>query len=307
MSVTVRSFEPASNIKLIGATLKHVAVGLPAAAFVCVGDTIDTDEQEGFLRGHGTQVLDGHLVATVCGVVERVNRLVYVKPLKSRYSAELGDVVVGRVTEVAGKRWKIDLNSRQEAALLLSAVNLPGGIQRRRNAEDELNMRSVFQEGDLISAEVQSLHHDGSVVLHTRSLKYGKLTGGQLVAVPANLVKRQKQHFRTLESLGVDVILGLNGLIWVAPHVERGEGGAPLPTANIAGFSAAQREATCRVSNAIRALAALCLQIYPSTIMDAYELCVQNKIHPKDMLEMEFLTLVAQSEVVRRHNEAAAM
>lgn len=54
----------------------------------------------------------------------------------------------------------------------------------------------------LVQAEVQSLHHDGSVVLHTRSLKYGKLTGGQLVAVPANLVKRQKQHFRTLESLG---------------------------------------------------------------------------------------------------------
>lgn len=54
MSVTVRSFEPASNIKLIGATLKHVAVGLPAAAFVCVGDTIDTDEQEGFLRYHGS-------------------------------------------------------------------------------------------------------------------------------------------------------------------------------------------------------------------------------------------------------------
>lgn len=49
------------------------------------------------------------------------------------------------------KRWRIDLQSRQEAHLLLSAVSLPGGVQRRRTQEDELNMRSVFKEGDLVS------------------------------------------------------------------------------------------------------------------------------------------------------------
>jgi exosome complex component RRP4 len=53
--------------------------------------------------------------------------------------------------QLAGKRWKVDLASRHEASLLLSAVNLPGGIQRRRNAEDELRMREVFKEGDLLS------------------------------------------------------------------------------------------------------------------------------------------------------------
>jgi hypothetical protein len=33
------------------------------------------------------------------------------------------------VLQIAGKRWKVDLNSRQEAGLLISAVNLPGGVQ----------------------------------------------------------------------------------------------------------------------------------------------------------------------------------
>lgn len=33
-------------------------------------------------------------------VVERVNKLVFVRPLKTRYDAAQGDVVVGRVTEV---------------------------------------------------------------------------------------------------------------------------------------------------------------------------------------------------------------
>jgi hypothetical protein len=51
-------------------------------------------------RGHGTQVVEDSLVATVSGVVEKVNRLVTVRTLHSRYSAEVGDVVVGRVVEV---------------------------------------------------------------------------------------------------------------------------------------------------------------------------------------------------------------
>lgn len=34
---------------------------------------------------------------------------------------------------------------------MLSAVSLPGGIQRRRTAEDELQMREIFKEGDLVS------------------------------------------------------------------------------------------------------------------------------------------------------------
>jgi exosome complex component RRP4 len=59
--------------------------------------------------------------------------------------------------QVSGKRWRIDLQSRQEAHLLLSAVNLPGSTQRRRTAEDELNMRSVLKEGDLLSVRHSTL------------------------------------------------------------------------------------------------------------------------------------------------------
>jgi exosome complex component RRP4 len=36
-------------------------------------------------------------------------------------------------------------------------------------------MRKYLQEGDLISAEVLKAYDDGSLSLHTRSLKYGKV------------------------------------------------------------------------------------------------------------------------------------
>lgn len=68
--------------------------------------------------------------------MQRVNKLVSVRPLASRYVAELGDVVVGRVTDVAGKRWKVDVSAQQAAILMLSAVNLPGGIQVRSQANE---------------------------------------------------------------------------------------------------------------------------------------------------------------------------
>ncbi len=38
-----------------------------------------------FPRGHGTYLTDTELRASVAGVVEKVNKLIYVQPLKSRF------------------------------------------------------------------------------------------------------------------------------------------------------------------------------------------------------------------------------
>lgn len=78
-------------------------------------------------RGHGTYVEGEDLKASVAGVVERVNKLILVRPLKTRYNGEVGDVVVGRITELQQKRWKVDTCSRLDSVLLLYSVNLPGG------------------------------------------------------------------------------------------------------------------------------------------------------------------------------------
>ena len=77
-------------------------------------------------RGHGTRLVQGQLVATVSGFVERVNKLVSVRPLNARYSGEVGDVVVGRIVEVGDKRWRVDIGARQDAVLHLSSIILPG-------------------------------------------------------------------------------------------------------------------------------------------------------------------------------------
>ena len=288
---------------------------------------------DGFLRGHGTRVADGRLLATVCGTVERVNKLVSVRPLRTRYVPETGDVVLGRVVDIAGKRWKLDVGGRQDAILQLGAVHLPGGAQRRRNTVDELNMRALYAENDLISCEVQSFYADGAVALHTRSLKYGRLANGQLVRAPPTLVKRVKRHFHAVDpeaafgeardadvatteettsgkkrksvtdALGVEVLLGCNGFVWVgARSAATGEGGDgdESETKGKGVVSRERRERVCRVANAVRVLSALFLAIHPPAIEDVARCSVEWGTAPKDMLGDAFLRRTLERETERR-------
>lgn len=57
----------------------------------------------------------------------------------------------------------------------LNVLGFPLGFQRRKLESDELQMRTFFEEGDLLVAEVQAFFSDGAMSLHTRSLKYGKV------------------------------------------------------------------------------------------------------------------------------------
>ena len=187
------------------------------------GSDIEMDDGADTTAVGGGSGGGGSIVATVAGTVQKVNKLLSVKPLRARYAPEIGDLVVGRIMEVQSKRWKVDINSTLTAHLLLSSINLPGGILRKRTSTDELQIRSFFSEGDLLVAEVQSLFQDGAASLHTRSLKYGKLRNGYFLKVKAGGIVRGKSHIVTLEAANgageVDVILGVNGYVWVSKKV----------------------------------------------------------------------------------------
>ncbi|KAK2012631.1 exosome complex exonuclease RRP4 [Colletotrichum eremochloae] len=195
---------------------------------VTPGEVITDDPQ--WMRGHGTYITPTttEIVSSVAGTVTRTNKLLSVRPLRARYTPEIGDLVVGRIVEVQAKRWRVDVGSSQLAILQISAINLPGGILRKRTDTDELQIRSFFAEGDLVVAEVQQLHQDGAASLHTRSLKYGKLRNGVFVAVTGTgggggVVRAKRQQWVMDAARGaskVHVTLGVNGFIWISKHVE---------------------------------------------------------------------------------------
>lgn len=255
---------------------------------VVPGDLVTSEP--GTLRGHGlVEREDGKLTATTCGVVEHVNKLLYVRQLKNRYKGNVGDVVVGRVVEVQTERWSVEIGTATLAYLHIGAVNLPGNVQRRRTDEDCMKMRELFVENDIISAEVQKVGESGEVALQTRNARYGKLQNGSLVNVTSVYVRRQAQHLLTLPQIGVQVILGSNGWIWVcAPPKVAGSG--RQETLNFsqmdvryAEVNADLRERICRIRNTVLALAAHGLEITPESITFAFESSLERGLSPWEL------------------------
>ncbi|KAJ4339432.1 Exosome complex component rrp4 [Ascochyta clinopodiicola] len=200
-----------------------------AASIVTPGEHITSDPQ--WMRGHGTYVPagSGTIISTVAGSLHKTNKLLSVQPLRARYNPEIGDLVIGRIVNVQTKKWSVDIAAPMLANLPLSSINLPGGILRRRTAVDELNIRTFFSEGDLLVAEVQSLHQDNTASLHTRSLKYGKLrnglftslsgAGGGILSRKGGVVRSRRQVFTLNSAAGeIDVVLGVNGYIFISKH-----------------------------------------------------------------------------------------
>jgi exosome complex component RRP4 len=143
---------------------------------------------------------------------------VFVRPLKARYSGDIGDVIVGRINEISGDRWMVDFGGTQLASLPLGGINLPGSVQRRRTDEDKMQMRDFFREGDVFACEIQKIHESGEVIVHCRSNKYGILRNGQLVQVDSSFVRRQASHFINIPARSGDliqIVLGNNGWIWI--------------------------------------------------------------------------------------------
>lgn len=219
----------------------------------------------------------GEIIAAISGKVEITEKVVSVRGRFSRYIPEIGDVVVGRIKEIIGNKWVVDINCSQSGVLLLSNVSDPGGSLRRRDRNDELAMRVLFDQGDVIAAEVQRISPDGIPFLQCRAgEKYGKITSvGRLVSVRASLVKRSKNHFVTFPEYQTSLVMGANGHIWVSKSYCHHSNSSDLTDF---------RQHVARVANCIHAMNARSVKIYPSNIKQYVDLSLNLDIPTADIL-----------------------
>ncbi|KAK3074381.1 Exosome complex component rrp4 [Teratosphaeriaceae sp. CCFEE 6253] len=262
------------------------------------GQTVTDDPQ--WMRGHGTfaDTQTAAIRSTLAGTLQKTNKLLSIVPLRARYTPEIGDLVIGRIVEVQARRWKVDVAAPLLAHLPLSSINLPGGVLRKRTSVDELNIRAFFGEGELLVAEVQSLFQDGSASLHTRSLKYGKLRNGYFMSVSgvgggAGVVRAKRQIFTLQTARGggeVDVLLGVNGCIWIAWHDSAADGkvGEEVgfnkmeEVASVSMYSSQNdeiasetRREIARVAGCVRALVEGGVNVKEETVRRAYEVSLE--------------------------------
>jgi exosome complex component RRP4 len=280
-------------------SIKHLVI--PGQVIATSSTDPGADDNSTFLRGHGTFVErhnnEHRLVASVCGTVHRVNKLITVVPFcESIYQGHVGDLVVGRVTSVGTTRWTVSLVPQQkEASLPLSGVHLPGGAQRLRTAQDQRDMRLFLQEGDLISAEVHKVQQsDGTLVLHTRSFRYTKLENGSLIRVPPALIPRRKNHHMCLIDNTLDVLWGTNGNIWIQRKMKDQGGEDAKDLADLQEQLRSEhattpvdydiRQSTARLRNAIECLRLVHAMVTPESAEAIYRLSIKLNLKPSHMV-----------------------
>lgn len=272
----------------------------------------ESTEEQSFLRGHGTYVEkladEDRLIASVCGTVQRVNKLITVIPFcELLYQGHVGDLVIGRVSTVQNSRWTVQLvPSQRDAQLPLSGVHLPGGAQRVRTAQDQRDMRLFLQEGDLISAEVHKVQpSDGSLMLHTRSFRYSKLENGCLVRVPPALIARRKNHALTLINDTLDVLWGTNGVIWIQRALQSTGGDDAKDLAELqeelrrqhssTPVLPDQRQSIARLRNAIECLRLVHSMVTPEMAESIYHKSVELGMKPYEMLDPQKVLHLTES------------
>ncbi|CAD2090013.1 exosome complex component RRP4, putative [Plasmodium vinckei lentum] len=243
---------------------------------------LEKKDKARFLKGSGLYEEEEKFSACILGSVNYINKLVYVEPLRGKYTGSVGDLLVGKIKDINNDKWVVEIGSYCRALLSITQTNISLFSQRIRLYNDVINMINIYKPNDVIACEVQRILTDGCIVLHTRSSIYGKLSNGILITVPQTLVQNQKKHIFVFPC-NVQIILGMNGFIWISSPIKKSKDTNPNSIdENIEGNKFEEVDDTTRknisiISNIIKLLAKYHININYDIITKIYMQYTSNK------------------------------
>lgn len=154
-------------------------------------------------------------VALRVGLAEIVRNDVKVIPLTGPYIPRTDDQVVGKVVDVTGFGWEVDINSCFKG--YLPAVFVFG----RDFSPATHDLSSKFRVGDLILARIDSYDRSRDPQLSVRGPGLGKIPRGEIVRISPTKVPRligRKGYMIKMISnqTDSDLKVGQNGLVVIA-------------------------------------------------------------------------------------------
>src|SRR3989338_2644552 len=153
------------------------------------------------------------LIASRLGLLVVDGRLVKLIPLSGKYLPKRGDVIVGKVIDVAISGWRVDINSAYTAMLSMkeaTAEFIARGADLTR----------YFTFGDYIVTKIVNVTSQNLVDISMKGPGLRKLSEGMIVTVAPNKVPRIIGKQGSMVSMiknatGCRVIVGQNGLVWL--------------------------------------------------------------------------------------------
>ena len=168
-----------------------------------------------YIAGENTFKDDEKVYASRVGLVEYDERRISVVALKAFYIPNVGDTVIGKVTDVTISSWLLDINAPYPALLRGSDV-----IERSyRPQKDELS--SIFDVGDIVVAKIASYDRTRDPLLTVREPGLGKITRGQVIEVtptkiPRIIGRKGSMIGMIKQETGCHILLGQNGLVHIS-------------------------------------------------------------------------------------------
>jgi len=153
-------------------------------------------------------------VALRVGLAEVSHEEVKLNPLTGPYLPRADDEVIGKVVDINGFGWVVDINSCFDGFLPASFVF------GREFSPATHDLSSKFRVGDVIGARIESYDRSRDPQLSIRGEGYGKVPEGEIIKmsptkVPRLIGRRGSMVNLISERTGCDVRVGQNGVIVV--------------------------------------------------------------------------------------------
>ncbi|MDG6954533.1 MAG: S1 RNA-binding domain-containing protein [Nitrososphaerota archaeon] len=154
-------------------------------------------------------------VALRVGLAEVGSDGIKLNPLTGPYLPRADDEVIGKVVDVNGFGWVVDINSCFDGFLPASFVF------GREFSPSTHDLSSKFKVGDIIGTRIESFERSRDPQLSIRGQGYGKIDSGEIVKispakVPRLIGKRGAMVNLISERTGAEVKVGQNGVVVVS-------------------------------------------------------------------------------------------
>ena len=162
-----------------------------------------------YIERHGDEY-----VALRVGIAEILRDEIKLSPLTGPYLPRTDDEVIGKVVDVNGFGWVVDINSCFDGFLPASFVF------GRDFSPATHDLSSKFKVGDIIGARIESFERSRDPQLSIRGQGYGKIESGEIVKisptkVPRIIGRRGAMINLINERTGCDIKVGQNGVVVV--------------------------------------------------------------------------------------------
>ena len=153
-------------------------------------------------------------IALRIGLAEVGRDVVKLNPMTGPYLPRAEDDVIGKVVDLNGFGWVVDINSCFDGFLPASFVF------GREFSPSTHDLSSKFKVGDMIGARIESFERSRDPQLSIRGHGYGKIESGEIIKisptkVPRLIGKRGAMINLISEKTGCDVRVGQNGVVVV--------------------------------------------------------------------------------------------